>query len=297
VSYNKLYLSGQEAALLSGWERERRLRVTSDELQRLLGSSTGRIVAGLIRKGLLERIAPGVYVIHPFRSLGHPRTFSSAVLLSALLADEPHYLGGWWAFSLHRLSQQLYSSVIDAYVTRERRPRRLGSARAIFHVVPPTALAYGIESIMIEATSVRVSDAERTVLDALNYPTAFGGIREALRLVEPALGKIDRRRLVAYAARESRSSTCQRLGVLLERLGSKPPALAPLARCAGKTTSLISMVPGAPRTGPVNDTWWVVENDRDRTGHDLEGRDDRSARDGGEAPEGAEQALGHAPPT
>lgn len=217
-------------------------------------------------------------------------------MLSALLADEPHYLGGWWAFSLHRLSQQVYSSVIDAYVTRERRPRRLGSARVVFHVVPPTALAYGIESIAIEGTPVRVSDAERTVLDALNYPSAFGGMREALRLVEPTLGKIDRRRLVAYAARGSRSSTCQRLGVLLERRGSNPRALAPLTRCAERTTSLLSMVPDAPRTGPVNPTWWVVENDRDRTGHELDGRDDRSDRHGGEDLEEAEPLLGQAPP-
>lgn len=254
-------LSSPETALLAVWEHERRSRVTIGELRQLLGSETRSVVSSLLEKGLLERIAPGLFLIHPFRSLARPRAVSAPVVAAALLADEPYYLGGWWAFSVHRLTQQVYGSILDAYVTREHRPRRLRTARLVFHVLPTTAFEYGIETITVEGTDVCVSDAERTILDALDYPKTFGDVRAALQLVGPALDRVDRRRLVIYAARGSHPSSCQRLGVLLERRGASARSLAPLARRIRETASLLSMLPDAPRTGPVNPRWRVVEND------------------------------------
>jgi predicted transcriptional regulator of viral defense system len=262
VTYNEMGLSSDEARLLAGWERERRTRVTRSELHQLLGPNARKVIGGLFHKGLLERIAPGLYLIHPFRSLARPRALSAPVVAAALLAGEPYYLGGWWAFTLHRLTQQLYGSLLDAYVTRERRPRRLGSARLVFHVLPANKLGYGIETHILEGAAVQVSDAERTVLDALDYPKTFGGIRVALSMVGPALDRVDRGQLVAYAARGSSPSTCQRLGVLLERRAAPARLLAPLRRRVRETSSLLSMLPDAPRTGPVNARWRVVENDR-----------------------------------
>ena len=261
--YNTPGLSSIEIALLSSWERERKDRISIGELRQRLGHETRGVVDSLVQKGLLERIAPGLYLIHPFRSLARPRAVSAPVVAAALLADEPYYLGGWWAFSLHRLTQQVYGSLMDAYVTRERRSRRLRSARLVFHVLPSAAFDYGIETVRIEETDVHVSDAARTVLDALDYPKTFGGLRAVLQLVEPALARVDRKQLVAYAVRGSRPSTCQRLGVLLERRGATAHSLAPLARRTRETASLLSMLPDAPRTGPVNARWRVVENDQE----------------------------------
>jgi predicted transcriptional regulator of viral defense system len=212
-------------------------------------------------EGLLERIAPGLFLIHPFRSLSRPRAVSAPVVAAALLSDEPHYLGGWWAFSVHRLTQQVYGAILVAYAIRERRSWRLRTARLVFHALPTAAFVFGIDTITVEGTDVRVSDAERTILDALDYPRTFGDVRAVLQLVEPALHRVDRRRLVTYAARASRPSTCQRLGVLLERRGASARSLAPLSRRIRETASLLSMLPDAPRTGPVNPRWRVVEND------------------------------------
>ncbi len=264
--YKQAGLSPREAHLLSTWERARKTRITLDELRESLGQPAARIVVGsLLRKGLLERIGPGNYLVHPFRALAHPQAVSSAVMAAMLLADEPYYLGGWWALSLHRLTQQVYGSLLDAYTTRQRRNRTLGAARMIFHVLPPSAFTYGVAVVTIDGTAVRVSDPERTVLDALDYPKTFGGVREALRLVVPGLRLIDVERLISYAARGSRPSTCQRLGVLLERRGVAQEALTPLARRVEETASLLSMLPDLPRTGSVNTRWRVVENDHDES--------------------------------
>jgi predicted transcriptional regulator of viral defense system len=258
VSYNTPELSGREIALLTTWERERKHRISISELRQRLGHDARGVVNGLVQKGLL---------IHPLRSLSRPRSVSAAVVAAALLAGETYYLGGWWAFSLHRLSQQMYASLLDAYVIRERRHRQLKNARLVFHVLPPTAFGHGIATVTLEGTAVNASDAERTVLDALDYPKTFGDVRAALQLVEPALDRVDRAQLIAYAALGSHPSTCQRVGVLLERRGAPARALAPLSRRVRETSSLLSMVPDAPRTGKVNTKWRVVENDQAASHH------------------------------
>jgi predicted transcriptional regulator of viral defense system len=88
-----------------------------------------------------------------------------------------------------------------------------------------------------------------------------GDTRASLELVEPALAQVDLEKLTKLGAAISRSSTCQRLGVLLERKGVEPSKLAGLRRRTLATRALTSMVPGAPRHGRVNARWRVVEND------------------------------------
>lgn len=182
--------------------------------------------------------------------------------VEALLGDEPHYLGGLWAISLHGLSQQRYAAVVDAFVTHRLAARRLGAGRVRFHALPKDAFGYGVTAVDIEGIAVRVSDPERTMLDALDHPRIFGGIGRALDIAREHLDRMDAKRLVQYALQGSRLSTCQRLGVLLERAELSARALGPLRSKARATHSLLSFVPEAPRTGRVNQRWNVVENDR-----------------------------------
>jgi len=261
VSYSDFDLSPKETALLAAWERERTRFITLAELRERLGTQTRSTVDGLVEKRLLERIAPGRYLIHPFRSIGRRRATSAPVIAAALLADEPYYLGGWWAVTIHRLSQQQYGSLLDAYVTRQHRQRHLHSAVLIFHVLSPDAFAYGIVVIQVEDILVRISDAARTLLDALDYPTTFGGTRAAVQLVERTIQRVDTKQLVEYAARGSRPSTCQRLGLLLERRGASARQLVPLAHRIRETASVLKLFPEAPSIGPINKRWRVVEND------------------------------------
>jgi len=258
-------LSARERELLAGWERARQTRLTRKALVEKWGTSVASdITKKLVRKGVIKRISRGVYWVVPMRAQARPTAISAPVALAAMLADEPYYLGGLWAFSYHRLTQQLYTSKLDAFVTRRRRPRQLAHATVGFHVVPKDSISAGAELHRIEGTGVWVGSAERTVLDALDYPDAIGGLRAALGLVKPALERVDSTKLIRMAAAHSRASTCQRLGVLLERVTTKKtrPSLAPLRRRVQETRSVLSMLSDAPRRGHLNPVWRVVENDR-----------------------------------
>jgi len=254
-------LSRREVALLAGWERERRKYVTTGDLRGVVGGAATKVAMALVRKGALERLQRGLYLVRPFRSLLKPATSSAPMALSALLHAEPHYLGGLWAFTHHGLTTQLYVSVLDAFVTRRRPSRTIGGAKVLFHVRPARFMEYGITKVNIEGVDVRVSDPERTLLDSLDHPKVVGGLRRAVQLFTHGLSSVEIEKVAEYAARGSRASTCQRVGVILERTHAPASVLRALKKRVRGTRSLTSMIPG-PRSGHVNRTWNVVENDR-----------------------------------
>ena len=89
---------------------------------------------------------------------------------------------------------------------------------------------------------------------------------EAIRLFAEAVPRLDHARLVAYALDIARNSTCQRLGLLLERFGVEGPFMADLRARAAHSTSAHQLIPGAGRTAPPNPVWHVIENDEPRSG-------------------------------
>jgi predicted transcriptional regulator of viral defense system len=255
-------LSSRERTLLAAWERAGKARLTRDELVADWGPSIASdITKGLVRKGVLKRLAEGIYWVIPMHAQSHPVAISAPIAVAAILEGEPYYLGGLWAFTHHHLTRQLYTSAIDAFVARRRRHRHLANAEIRFHVIPEESLAVGTEPARLEGTTVVVSSAERTLLDALDYPDSVGGIRAGLPLVIAALDRVDARALIRLAAQHSRNSTCQRLGLLLERVKVTPAALLPLRRRVRQNRSVVSLVPDSPRHGRVHPEWRVVEND------------------------------------
>lgn len=254
-------LSAREVHLLASWERARKIYVTMADVRAAAPTQHKNVVRGLVAKGVLSRIGRGRWIVRPMRALLHPSTPSGLLLLAVLLHDEPHYIGGLWAFTHHGMSAQHYVSTLDAFVTRHRAARELGGARVRFYVVPRRAMSYGIEPTMVEGVETFVSDRERTLLDVLDHPRAVGGLRRAVDLASRGLPHADHEKLISYAVLGSRHSTCQRLGVLLEREGAAKRRLAPLHARAREKSSLLSMVPGQ-RVGPVSTRWNVVENDR-----------------------------------
>jgi predicted transcriptional regulator of viral defense system len=256
-------LSRREVELLATWERARKRAVTLQDIRRALGEAAAKKVAhSLVRKHALERVARGVYLVRPFRTLLRPSTSSSAVLISVLLHGESHYLGGLWALTWHGLTEQQHASIIDAFVTRRHKTVPPSLAKVRFHLVSPAAVESGIQTVEIEQVKVQVSDPERTLLDLLDYPRLAGSISQALKLVERSLDRVDAEKLIAYAVGGSSTSTCQRLGVLLERRGISARRVASLHSKARSRKSLLSMSPGSPRKGPMNTRWNVIENDR-----------------------------------
>jgi predicted transcriptional regulator of viral defense system len=253
-------LTNTELALLSALDRQRTTRVTVAQAKDLVGPSAANVLARLARKRVLDRIGRGVYLARPLRAIGRPWSISALAAVELALRDEPHYVGGLAALTIHRLSDQLNSSLVDVFVVGRRRKRTVANANVRFHSIRDAEIKIGVSVVVIERVNVRVSNPEKTILDALNHSSAFGGTAQGLRIADRALDKVDLATLVTYALDISSTSTLQRLGVLLQRRDSDDQQQARLATAIRGTKNLPAMIPG-PRRGRFNATWRIFEND------------------------------------
>src|SRR6266567_1562470 len=160
-TYNASF-SRREVALLAEWELARRRWVTIDDIRKASGSAAAKVASALVRKGALDRLKPGLYMLRPFRLIPRGSVTSSPCALAILLHAEPHYIGGLWALTQNRLTQQQYVSILDAFVARPHRGGAVPLAKVRFHVLPGDALALGVVEAAIEGMLVRMSGPERT---------------------------------------------------------------------------------------------------------------------------------------
>jgi predicted transcriptional regulator of viral defense system len=263
-------LSARETAVLAWADRTRRTRLTTRDVAGVVGQSPAlKTASSLVRKGVLDRVGRGVYLVRPLRAIAGAWTVSALAAVAALLQGQTHYVGGPAALALHRLTTQAYGSVLDVFVTGHRRPRTLGGARVVFHVAPPAAFAFGLTTARIESADVVMSDPARTIIDMVEHPDLLGTAAtfEAVRTAAP---RLNLPMLLDYAARWPNLSTCQRLGVLLERGGVPVSALAPLVTLV-QDAGVAAMLRAAPRRGRVHPTWGIVLND-------VDGANDGAAR-------------------
>jgi len=257
-------LSKREVALLGEWERTGTHRVTTADLATSLAVSRPAatvVLSRLAHKGALERIGRGIYEIRPMRAVGIPWATSTLVAVATLLDDRDYYVGGPVALTTHRLTEQVYHSVVDVFTPEQRPTLTHGQAQIVFHTLRwPEAYHLGIINIATEGVGIRMSDSERTLLDLIDRPDLLGSARSALGLVRHAIRLVDVDRIIAYAARWPRRATRQRLGFVLERAGVERARMAPLLS-DGRPTHVVSLLVDEPARGPIHSPWRVRAND------------------------------------
>jgi predicted transcriptional regulator of viral defense system len=252
-------LSAREATVLRWASEGQRARITTEDIQALLGEQVGaKVASSLARKGLLGRVGRGIYTVRPPRAAAPP-----LVGIAHLLVGHPYYVGGPAVLNLHRLTRHIHPARIDVHVRGHRRARMVGATLVVFHAVGAWAFEFGLTSCVLEGVSVTVSDPERTLLDMLERSSHLVDVRIAQQAVGEALPRVRVDRLVDYASRWPTASTCQRLGLLLERSGVSSDMLAPLEARVAASSGVPAMIPDSRRVGGVHPVWRVVMNDMD----------------------------------
>jgi predicted transcriptional regulator of viral defense system len=118
---------------------------------------------------------------------------------------------------------------------------------------------FGIEEIWVdEHFRVPIYDKERSFLDCFAAPRHFGGLGEALGILEEHAGELDLEKLTQYALRYGKASVAKRLGWALDRAGAPRRVTAPLAKLPMDGMRLLD--PTRPRGGRFDERWMVQEN-------------------------------------
>jgi predicted transcriptional regulator of viral defense system len=242
---------------------------TAATLEKIPHNQLRKILSTLAKHGRISRLRRGLYTTIGMESVAnitHPFVIATHLV-------QPSAISHWSALQHHGLTEQIpqiiTASTPTKVVTPSMREKDLQDLK-LKHIWQIADIRYeyinikqkhffGIEKIWLDENSqVPITDKERTLLDLFIYPKMFGGMGEALGILENSLASIDIQKLVNYAIQYDKKSLTKRLGWALEYFGVPAKQLEPLLNAP--ISYFCRLDPSAPATGPCDKRWMIQNN-------------------------------------
>ncbi len=229
-----------------------------------------KILSTLAKRGLIKRLRRGLYVSTGL--LTHDTELIHPFVISAYLI-QPSTISHSSALQYHGLTEQLSKTITASTSKKVLIPSmRNGvvSNKKIKHAFEIDDIRYeyisvqkqhfyGYQKIWLnEQFKVDITDKERTLLDVFISSKLFGGLGEALGLLEKALPSIDIEKLISYAILYGRKSLIKRLGWALEHFGISESFLKPLLQV--EINHYCRLNPSKAAIGPCESRWMIQNN-------------------------------------
>jgi predicted transcriptional regulator of viral defense system len=219
--------------------------------------------------GLIRRLKRGLYAVTgklPGSRAPHDFAIATAMFTPSAISHVS-------ALNFHGLSEQAPQAItcmttkkIMTPAMRSKRrspgdaPRTwvVDDLRIMFFSVSPGRFI-GIERVWVDAENkVPITDKERTVLELFLSPRTFGGLAEAVSVLDEHRKSLDLEKLVRYAVEIKVAVTAKRLGWALEA-GGAPRTLLKLLR-AVPVKGVQRLDPTRPTEGAVIREWMLQDN-------------------------------------
>ena len=243
----------QSDVLLSAADEGKRI-ILFDDICKKSGLSRQRlrpILAELVKRGWLKRLNRGLYMIVPIEA-GKERQFteSSFVIAKHLMPDG--VISHWSAFNYHGFTDQIPLGVYMSG-TRRMRNREVMGLRYTFALISEESF-FGHENVWVESEKVPITDAERTLIDALWMPKHCGGMPLILESLDAdSASNLDYGRLNDYLQKLGKTVLFKRLGFIAVFMGWKIPYVEAWLGMVDKNYNLLD--PDGPKRGRVDSKW------------------------------------------
>ncbi len=189
----------------------------------LEGRSLQKFLGPLVKKGILNRLISGLYIIVPF-DLGHTKEFMGnpyvvareIINLKQKSSSPQYFISHASAFELHQMVTQPH---LDLYATTTKQVKEKIKVQGMnFHfVTSKKSHFFGFKKHWVsKSESIMVSDLERTIIDGLRRPEYCGGINEVAKGLWIKRKEISVEKLIQYAEKIDSGIIFRRLGYLLE---------------------------------------------------------------------------------
>lgn len=243
--------------------------VSAATLENIPHSQLRKILSNLAKHGRVLRLRRGLYVsigLLPDQINTHPFVISAYLI-------QPSAISHWSALQYHGLTEQIPQIVTASTTSKVLTPsmrEKQSTQSKIKHAWEIGGVRYeyvnvqqkhffGNEKIWLdEYFQVSITDKERTLIDVFIYPKMFGGMGEALGILENSLASIDIQKLVDYAIKYDKKSLAKRLGWALEYFGVPAKLIEPLLKVP--INYYCRLDPSAPATGPCDKRWMIQNN-------------------------------------
>lgn len=251
-------LGAKEAEFVARLTYEKKTILSAADIAGLLPPGykyRNQLVYTLKQKKILTPIKRGFYVFTPLEALPTGLRVNEFLIPPLFFPWKDYYIGYSTMFNYYGFTDQLFQTV---YVlnTSMFRERTICGASFKFLKVSKDRM-YGIETIQVDGTDVKVSSKERTLVDLVYFNRPVGGVERAIEILTRIVRekRCDVAKLVEYASLFPNVTVRKRIGIVLEWLGIDKTILAPLAESV-KRTAVSSFT--ASRRGALSKTWRVI---------------------------------------
>jgi predicted transcriptional regulator of viral defense system len=236
---------------------EGKLIFSVEDAQRIYGKSpkvTANLLGRLAGKGWLVRLVRDRYLILPLEGvLRRIPTADRYVVAREIVGSTPYYVSHYSAMELHEMTTQPVNTVFVT-VPRQRRSRAVARTEYRFVFARSDSFWGWEEMWATPQEQVRVSDLEKTLLDAAARPDLCGGIGEVARGLWFRRDELDEGRLVQHAQRLDHKAASRRVGFLLHTYGLGRPETVSVLRSFGRG-GYDPLDPTLPDEGPHDSQW------------------------------------------
>ncbi|MDI6732171.1 MAG: type IV toxin-antitoxin system AbiEi family antitoxin domain-containing protein [Candidatus Margulisbacteria bacterium] len=218
--------------------------------------ATRLLVSKLAQKGWLMRIKKGKYLVLSLQEKAGAIKDWYAIA-AALAEPHPYYLSHYTALALRNMTTQ---PVLSVFISSPKRipDRILSNVKFKFIYCKPNKF-WGIEDQWLnKQEKIKISDLERTVIDALSRPDLCGGISEIAKAIWFKKKEIDCSKLLDYAKRLGIGSVSKRIGFLLDLYQLASKSLC--GKFKIKDNSFPLLDPTLPRRGFYANEWKLFIN-------------------------------------
>ncbi len=232
------------------------------DVQKILGkthNATTDLLSELVKRKIIIRLKIGKYLIIP-QELGNTENYIGNWYIAAreVVNSPDYYLGFYSAMHYWGMLTQPLIKIFVATPQRQVVPREMKDK--LQFVITKKEFIWGAkEEWVTNDTKVRISDLEKTIVDALYHPQYCGGITEVAKGIWLVKDKIKYQKLLDYINRYNKNVIAKRLGYILETLKIDRPELHKQLKTYVKDRYDL-FDPTLPETRVDNNDWRLIDN-------------------------------------
>lgn len=225
---NKKTLGHVSSHLISMLYEENKAIFKISDTQRILGkgyNETTDLLSELVKRKVTTRLKAGKFLIIP-QQLGRVEQYLGNWFVAGreVANSEKYYIAFYSAMHYWGMLTQPLLKIFVATPKRQVVPYEMRD-KLVFVFVNEKSI-WGIKDEWITSNEkVRISDREKTIVDALTHPEYCGGITEAAKGIWLVREKIDYSKLKDYIKKHNKNVVAKRLGYILEIFDIKKPEL------------------------------------------------------------------------
>jgi predicted transcriptional regulator of viral defense system len=210
------------------------------------------ILSRLEKKGWIERIEKGKYIIIPLGAEKGKYTLHEFVLGSYLV--DPCIISYWSTLNYYGFTEQIPRTVFIQTTSRKKHQEVTIFGIPYKIIRMKGEKIFGIKKEWFEETKISLTNREKTIIDCLDKPQYAGGIIEVAKALRTE--EYDKKTLVKYAKKINNTGVIRRLGYICEFLQ------IPINLPEIKTRNYLKLDPILPVTNKLNAKWNLIINEK-----------------------------------